>query len=133
MDRPTRRTDRSIVEAPGQWAFVRQVANLPAETATGAERRPPFVVVLANGGVHHATVVKDAVPDLAVVGRRFGSLPPSSPELTPIEPVWHQATYQDLRERQHPTDTALPADVTVSVPDRSSRLAIPTNTAPRPA
>lgn len=114
-------------------AFVRRVADLPADMAMEARRRRPCVVVLDNYSVHHAAVVKDAVPDLAAAGVRFCYLPPYSPELNPIESVWRQTKYQDLPERSHPTDTALQAAVDAALTDRARRLAEPTNDLPRPA
>ncbi len=74
-------------DATGHWAFVRWAANLPAETAAGAGRRSPCLVVLGKASVHQAAVVKDAVPDLAAAGGGFGSLPPYGRELTSIEPI----------------------------------------------
>ncbi len=129
----TRRKAEGRYDAAAHLAFVRRVADLPVDTATGAGRRRACVVVLDNYSVHHAAAVKDAVPGLEAAGVRFCYLPPYSPELNPIEPVWRQAKYQDLPERSHPTDTALQAAVEAALTDRARRLAKPTNELPRPA
>ena len=129
----TRRKVEGRYDAAAHLAFVRRVAGLAADTATGAGRRRPCVVVLDNYSVHRAAAVKDAIPELAAAGVRFCYLPAYSPELNPIEPVWRQVKYQDLPERSHPTDTALQAAVEAALTDRARRLAKPMHEFPRRA
>ncbi len=107
-----------------------------AEGAVPADPGPrprPCVVVLDNSSVHHSQAVKDALPDLAAANVPFCYLPPYSPELNPIEPVWRQVKDQDIPERSHATDTALQAAVETALADRARRLAEPTTNLPRPA
>ena len=60
-------------------------------------------------------------------GVTFCYLPPYSPELNPIEPVWRQVKYQDIPERSHPTDTALQTAVETALTTRARRLPESTN------
>jgi transposase len=124
----TRRKAEGRYDAAAHLAFVRRLAGTLA-----ARRARPCVVVLDNYSVHHSQAVKDDLPDLTAAGIHFCFLPPYSPELNPIEPVWRQVKYQDLPERSHPTDTALQAAVASALTTRAHRLAQPTTNLPRPA
>ena len=130
----TRRKADGPYDATAHLAFVRQIAGLPPDPAGSDRRRDrPCVVVLDNYAVHHAATVKAATPALAEAGVTFCYLPPYSPELNPIEPVWRQVKYQDIPERSHPTDSALQAAVEAALSDRARRLAESTNQLPRRA
>lgn len=93
--------------------------TLVRRRAGGAARRRtrPCVVVLDNDSVHHSQPVKAALPELETASIHFCFLPPYSPELNPIEPVWRQVTYQDIPERSHPTATALQTAVESTLAD----------------
>lgn len=122
----TRRKTEGRYDAAAHLAFVRRV-----RAATAPQR--PCIVVLDNYSVHHSQAVKDALPDLTACGVQFCFLPPYSPELNPIEPVWRQLKYQDLPERSHATDTALQAAVDAALTARAQRLAQSANELPRRA
>lgn len=126
----TRRTSEGRYDAAAHLAFVRRVAGVPA---TATPRARPCVVVLDNYSVHHSHAVKDDLPDLTASNVHFCYLPPYSPELNPIEPVWRQVKYQDMPQRSHPTDTALQAAVETAFTTRARRLAETTNQLPRSA
>ena len=121
----TRRKAQGRYDAAAHLAFVDRLA------AAGGDR--PCVVVLDNYSVHHAAPVKEATPALAARGVAFCYLPPYSPELNPIEPVWRQTKHQDLPERSHPTDLALQAAVEAALADRARKLSESTHDLPRPA
>lgn len=129
----TRRKADGPYDAAAHLAFVRRIAGLPPESADADRRDRPCVVVLDNYAVHHAAAVKAAIPALAESGVTFCYLPPYSPELNLIEPVWRQVKYQDIPERSHPTDIALQIAVEAALADRTRRLAEPTNQLPRRA
>jgi transposase len=65
------------------------------------------VVVVDNYSVHHAKVVTADVPALHRAGVECFFLPPYSPELDLIEPVWRQVKYDYLPERSHARGDAL--------------------------
>jgi len=124
----TRRKAEGRDDAAAHLAFVRRLAGEPA-----SRRGRPCVVVLDNYSVHHSQAVTEDTPALAASDVHFCFLPPYSPELNPIEPVWRQVKYQDLPERSHPTDTALQTAVNAALANRAKRLQQATTNFPRPA
>ncbi len=124
----TRRKTEGRYDAAAHLAFVRRVAG----TTAGSAQRP-CVIVLDNYSVHHSRTVTEALPDLAAAGITCWYLPPYSPELNLIEPVWRQVKYQDLPVRSYPTDTALQAAVEAALTDRAKRLRTSTHDLPRSA
>jgi putative transposase len=66
-----------------------------------------LVVVLDNGSLHTSHVVKEALPSLRERGIRLYYLPPYSPELNAIEPLFGVIKYTELPERTYPTVPAL--------------------------
>jgi hypothetical protein len=92
----------------------REVAALPAPPAAlplGYRRARPCAVVLDNYAVHRSAQVRAAVPDLARVGVGLYYLPPYSPELNRIEPVWRHVKHEDLPVRSYRTLEELRAAV----------------------
>jgi len=63
----------------------------------------PRVVVLDNAGIHTSRVVKAARPGLAKLGIYLYYLPPYSPELNRIEPVFKQVKHHDMPARSFTT------------------------------
>ena len=59
----------------------------------------PRVVVLDNAGMHTSKVVKAARPGLAKRGVFLYYLPPYSPQLNHIEPVFKQVKHHDMPTR----------------------------------
>jgi putative transposase len=59
----------------------------------------PRVVVLDNAGIHTSKVVKAARPGLAKLGLYLYYLPPYSPELNRIEPVFKQVKHHEMPTR----------------------------------
>lgn len=71
----------------------------------------PRVVVLDNAGIHTSKVVKAARPGLAKLGIYLYYLPPDSPELNRIEPVFKQVKHHDMPTRSFTTKADLRAAV----------------------
>ena len=63
----------------------------------------PRVVVLDNAGIHTSKVVKAARPGLAKLGIYLYYLPPYSPELNRIEPVFKQIKHHEMPTRSFNT------------------------------
>ncbi len=59
----------------------------------------PRVVVLDNAGIHTSKAVKAARLDLAKLGIYLYYLPPYSPELNRIEPVFKQVKHHEMPTR----------------------------------
>lgn len=71
----------------------------------------PRVVVLDNASLHTSKVVRGARRRLAASGIYLYFLPPYSPELNEIEPVFRQVKYQEMPVRSHTTRAGLRAAV----------------------
>ena len=63
----------------------------------------PRVVVLDNAGIHTSKVMKAARPGLAKLGIFLYYLPPYSPELNRIEPVFKQVKHHEMPTRSFTT------------------------------
>ena len=71
----------------------------------------PTVVVLDNAGIHRSKVVRAALPDLWRRRVYLYYLPPYSPELNAIEPVFRVIKHDDLPERRYTSVAALTAAI----------------------
>jgi transposase len=71
----------------------------------------PRVIVLDNAGLHTSKVIRGARRRLAAAGIYLYFLPPYSPELNEIEPVFRQVKYQEIPVRSHTTRAALRVSV----------------------
>lgn len=71
----------------------------------------PLVVVLDNASLHRSAVVRDALPALWTQRIYLYFLPPYSPELNDIEPVFRVIKHQEMPGRTYTTDAALEAAV----------------------
>jgi putative transposase len=69
--------------------------------------KAPRVVVLDNAGLHASRVVREARRRLARRGIYLYFLPPYSPELNEIEPVFRQVKYHEMPQRSHATRLGL--------------------------
>jgi putative transposase len=118
----TRTKQQGRYAAAAHLRFVREtVAGLAAAGPDGARRARPCVVVLDNYSVHHARVVGEQRAALAEQGVAFVYLPPYSPELNLIEPLWRHVKHEDLPERSHPTAEALQQAVNAALAARARR------------
>lgn len=67
----------------------------------------PRVIVLDNGSLHISKVVRRARRELARRGIYLYYLPPYSPELNHIEPVFRQVKYHEIPQRSHTSRAGL--------------------------
>ena len=67
----------------------------------------PRVVVLDNAGLHTSGVIRRARRELSSRGIYLYFLPPYSPEMNEIEPVFRQVKYHEMPERSHTTRLGL--------------------------
>ena len=105
-------------------AFVwRDGAGLPAppgELPLGYRRARPCAIVLDNYSVHRSQEVQVARPGLGRVGVEFFYLPPYSPELNRIEPLWRHVKHAELPVRSYRTLD----DLRVAVADALNQHAV---------
>lgn len=71
----------------------------------------PTVVVLDNASIHRSKVVRAALPRLWAAGLYPFYLPPYSPELNDIEPIFRPIKHHQLPQRRYTTTAALLAAV----------------------
>lgn len=116
----TRRSDEGKYDAAAHLQFVeRKVAELPEELPKGYCRSRPCVIVLDNYAVHHAQLVKDRIVALKATGVSFFFIPPYSPELNLIEPIWRQVKHQDIPHRSYLSMEELQPAVVTALDRRS--------------
>ena len=82
----------------------------------------PRVVVPDNAGIHTSKVVKAARPGLAKLGIYLYYLPPYSPELNRIEPVFKQIKHHEMPTRSHTSKAELRQAVEVGFDTYRQRL-----------
>jgi len=76
--------------------------------------------------------LQEAAPALAAWDVHFYFLPPYSPELNAIEPLWRQVKYQELPERSHTSAEALQAAVEQALGARARALGAQLTVCPAP-
>lgn len=125
------------LDSPLFLDFVcRNVAGLPSALDTlpaDYRRARPCTIVLDNYSVHHSQVVKAALPHLEATGVTLFYLPPYSPELNDIEPLWRHLKYEELRVRSYKTATALKEAVDAALAKCAAQIAHYTMKLPRAA
>jgi hypothetical protein len=81
--------------------FVWRVAGRPAIYPEGWQRERPFVLVVDNYSVHTCERVKEEKAAWEAAGITVFYLPSYSPELSGIEPIWHDVKHHELTQRSH--------------------------------
>jgi hypothetical protein len=81
--------------------FVWQLAGRPAVYPDDWQRERPLAIWLDNYSVHKSDPVKAERPVLERAGITLHYLPSYSPELSQIEPIWHDVKQHRLRQRSH--------------------------------
>jgi len=95
--------------------------------------RAPRVVVLDNASVHTSKVIRAARKGLADSGIYLYYLPPYSPKLNRIEPVFRQVKHQEIPRRSHTTRSGLRVAVEAGFTDYGRKLRPKTQRRLRPA
>jgi transposase len=81
-----------------------------------------LVVVLDNASMHRSKVVQEALPALAERGIRLYYLPPYSPELNAIEPLFGVVKHTEMPERTYRTVPLLLDAITAAFHRTERRL-----------
>ena len=82
----------------------------------------PRVVVLDNASIHTSAIVRQARHRLAAAGIYLYFLPPYSPELNQVEPVFRQVKHQEIPQRSFTTRTGLREAVVMGFDDFGRKL-----------
>lgn len=133
----SRRSGQGRLDSTAFLDFVCQdVAQLPAAwdaLPPDYVRVRPCTIVLDNSSVHRSKAVQAAAPALARAGVTLYFLPPYSPKLSTIEPVWRHVKYTDLATRSFADGAALHDAVDTALAKRAAALCYPTHNLPRAA
>lgn len=133
----SRRRGQGKLDSAAFLEFVcREVAQLPATwdaLPPDYVRERPCTIALDNYAVHHSKVVQAAEPVLARAGVAFFFLPPYSPELSTIEPLWHQLKYTEITIRSYADGAALHAAVDAALDTRATAYRDAVHNFPRSA
>jgi hypothetical protein len=133
----SRRSGQGRLDSTAFLDFVcRNVAGLPAAwdaLPVAYVRERPCTIVVDNYSVHRSKAVKAAEPALAAAGVTFYFLPPYSPELSAIEPLWRHVKYTDLATRSFADGAALHDAVDTALTHRAAALGDATYNLPRAA
>lgn len=82
-------------------AFVWRVAGRPTIHAEGWQRERPLVLVVDNYSVHKCERVEQERAAFAAAGITLFFLPSYSPELSRIEPIWHDVKHHEMTKRSY--------------------------------
>ena len=133
----SRRSSQGRLDSAAFLDFVaREVAQLPATwdaLPPDYVRERPCTIVLDNYSVHRSTAVRAAEAALARAGVTFYFLPPYSPKLSAIEPVWRHVKYTDLATRSFADGSALHDAVDTALANRARALCSPMHNLSRAA
>lgn len=93
----------------------------------------PRVVVLDNASMHTSKAFKAQRPALTKLGIYLYYLPPYSPELNAIEPVFKQVKHHEMPQRSHTSKAELRASVEQGFDSYGKKLRPKRDTQLRPA
>jgi hypothetical protein len=81
--------------------FVWQVAGRPAIYAEGWQRERPMVFVIDNYSVHKCERVQEELAAFTAAGITLFYLPSYTPEMSGIEPIWHDVKHHRMTKRSY--------------------------------
>lgn len=110
------------IEAEVFLKFVWSAAGRPPDAPAPWRRERPLVIVLDNYSVHVSARVKAERPLLEAANIRLFYLPSYAPELSRIEPIWHDVKYRDMTERSFTTAGALKRAVDTALARKTVEL-----------
>jgi len=102
--------------------FVWKVAGRPEIHPEGWQRGRPMVLVVDNYSVHKCERVQQEWETFAAAGITVFYLPSYSPELSGIEPIWHDVKYHRMTKRSHEILGALFQAVDEALAQKASDL-----------
>jgi transposase len=90
-----------VIDSEVFLSFVWHLAGRPVDAPPGWRRERPLVVAVDNYQAHKSERVKAELPRLQAADIYLFYLPAYSPELSEIEPIWHDVKYHQLTQRSH--------------------------------
>lgn len=113
---------RRPIHAERLIEFLWLLAGRPTDAPVGWVRERPLAVWMDNYSVHTAAEVKAAAPTLAAAGITLHYLPPYSPELSGIEPIWQDVKYRGMRRRSYTSVEELQQEVDAALTRKAATL-----------
>jgi len=110
------------IDAERLVAFLWRAAGRERATGGNWKRERPLMMVLDNYSVHRSRAVSEAQPALAAADIHLVYLPSYSPELSAIEPVWHDVKQHHLPVRSFERVGELKAAVDDALARKASHL-----------
>lgn len=101
------------------WRQVGNMSTPVGEVPEGFIREKRCVVVLDNYSPHHGKEIKEQARALEAAGIELFYLPPYSPELNLIEPMWRHVKHEDMPIRSHSTAEELKEAVDTALDKRA--------------
>lgn len=120
-------SELGVLEATVLLAFLWKIAGRPGDAPEGWRRDKPLVVVLDNYSVHHSQDVKDERAKFQEADIDLFYLPSYSPELSEIEPVWHDVKQHRMRRLSQNSLLELKREVDVILTEKVSGLLLQRN------
>lgn len=116
------RSELGTLDAAVVIAFFWQIGGRPEAAPEDWRRDKPLVIVIDNYSVHHSQDVKDERVKFATADIDLFFLPSYSPELSAIEPVWHDVKQHRMRRRSRDKLVDLKCDVDILLSEKASNL-----------
>lgn len=110
------------IDAERLHAFLWKVAGKPANAPLDWKRERPLYIVLDNYSVHKSQTIKEALPALEAADVHLFYLPSYSPQLSEIEPLWHDTKHHRMTKRSFQTAGELKRAVDAALKDKAQQL-----------
>jgi hypothetical protein len=120
-------TELGTLDAAVVITFFWQIAGRPDEAPKDWRRDKPLVIVLDNYSVHKSKEVKDERLKFQAADVDLFFLPSYSPELSAIEPVWHDVKQHRMRRRSRDILVDLKRHVDAILTEKASSLTMTQN------
>ena len=104
------------------WKEVGHMSTDVGVVPEGFVREKRCVVVLDNYAPHHGPQIREQASALEAAGIELFYLPPYSPELNLIEPLWRHIKHEEMPVRSHKTADELKAAVDTALDTQATEL-----------
>jgi hypothetical protein len=111
-----------VLDSERFLGFGWRVSGRPPGAGSEWQRERPLTVVIDNYSVHKSDRVKQERPLLAAAGIELFYLPPYSPELSRIEPIWQDVKHRELTQRSYAQAGDLKRAVDHALARKAARL-----------
>ncbi len=124
--------EMGVLNAETLIGFIWQIAGRPADAPQEWRRDKPLVIVLDNYSVHIGKRVQEERKKWATADIDLFFLPSYSPELSAMEPVWHDVKQHRMRRLSRDSLRDLKRDVDAALTEKAASL-VSDNSSPESA